>query len=168
MPQAKPYSISRVLNAPLALVYQVHTDPAHLAQWMSPAGFKVIKADQDFRPGGRYHYGLEAPDGSQMWGKQIFKEIVPQSKLVYLQSFSDKDGSVSRHPLSPTWPLQMLATTTFKDLGGGKTEVTISWQPYEATDEENATFDAARGGMDQGFAGTFANLETYLGSLEKA
>ena len=165
MSQAAPFSISRTFKAPRELVFSVHTSPAHLEKWMSPEGFKTIHAALDFRAGGSYHYGLEGPGGMQMWGKQVFREIEPGKKLVYIQSFSDKEGGLSRHPMSATWPLEMLATVTFEDAGPGQTKVTISWQPYNSDDTGNATFDAARAGMDQGFGGTFAKLEAYLATL---
>ena len=88
MPTAAPFSISRVLDAQRALVYKVYTEPKHLEQWLSPPGFKTIHAVMDLRVGGTYHYGLEGPNGMQMWGKQVFREIVPNEKLVYIQSFS--------------------------------------------------------------------------------
>ena len=124
-----PFSISRVLNAPRDLVFKVHTHAEHLQKWMSPEGFKAIHASMDFRVGGTYHYGLEGPNGMQMWGKQVFREIVPNERLTYIQSFSDKDGGNTRHPMSQTWPLEMLATTTFEDIDEASTKVTITWQP---------------------------------------
>src|SRR6266446_2913035 len=127
MPEVKPYSISRILNAPRNLVFKVHTEPSHLDKWMSPADFTVVKADMNFKVGGTYHYGLKGPDGTEMWGRQVFREIIPNEKLVYIQSFSDKDGGLGRHPMSATWPLEMLATSSFEDMGGNKTKVTISW-----------------------------------------
>lgn len=165
MSDAAPFSISRVFDAPRTLVYEVHTDPRHLEKWMSPEGFKTIHAKADFRVGGTYHYGLEGPNGMQMWGKQAFREIVPNEKLVYVQSFSDKDGGVTRHPAAASWPLEMLASTTFEDAGKGKTKVTTTWQPYNSDAAGNETFDQARAGMEQGFGGMFVKLESYLRTL---
>lgn len=162
---AAPFSISRVFNAPRELVFKVHTDARHLEKWLSPEGFKTIHAAMDFRVGGSYHYGLEGPNGMQMWGKQVFREIVPNERLSLIQSFSDKDGGSARHPMSATWPMEMLATTVFEDSDGGGTKVTITWQPWHSDDIGNATFDAARGGMEQGFGGTFAKLDSYLATL---
>ena len=34
-----------------------------MQHWLSPEGFHTIHADMDFRVGGRYHYGLEGPNG---------------------------------------------------------------------------------------------------------
>ena len=160
-----PFSISRVFHAPRDLVFKVHTDVSHLQKWMSPEGFKTIHASMDFSAGGTYHYGLEGPDGMQMWGKQVFREIVPNERLVFVQSFSDKDGGNTRHPMSPTWPLEMLATTSFEAIDGSKTKVTITWQPWNSDEAGNSTFDAARSGMEQGFGGTFTKLEAYLETL---
>lgn len=163
----KPFSISRVVKAPVALVYKVQTEAAHLQKWLSPEGFKTIHADMDFRVGGTYHYGLEGPGGMQMWGLQTFREIVPNQKIVLIQSFSDKDGGVTRHPRAADWPLEMLATTTFEDAGDGKTRIIITWQPYNSDEAGQAAFDKGRTGMEHGFSGTFAKLEAYLESLQK-
>lgn len=160
--QVEPFSISRVFDAPQVLVFQAYTDVSHLARWGSPTGFKVIHAELDLRVGGSYHYGLRGADGSEMWGKQVYREIVAPQKLVFVQSFSNPEGGLARHPMAPTWPLEMLATTTFEDIGDGKTKLTINWKPLDTDEAALATFDAARAGMSQGWAGTFANLEAHL------
>ena len=161
----EPFTTSRVFGAPRALVFEVHQKPEHLERWMGPAGFETIHTELDFRPGGSYHYGIDGPGGMQMWGLQSFLEIVPNEKTVLIQSFSDKDRGLARHPMAATWPLEMLATTTFEDAGEGKTEVTVSWQPHRSDDAGHATFEAARAGMVQGFAGTFDKLAAYLAEL---
>jgi uncharacterized protein YndB with AHSA1/START domain len=167
MTKVAPFTISRVFNAPRALVYKVQTEAQHLEKWLSPEGFKTIHAAMNFRVGGTYHYGLEGPGGMQMWGKQTFREIVPNEKIVLIQSFSDKDGGITRHPMSPDWPREMLATTTFEDAGDGKTRLTITWEPYNSDDAGNAAFDTARASMEGGFGGTFRKLEAYLADLQK-
>ena len=167
MKKIAPFTTSRVLNAPRALVYKVQTEVEHLEKWLSPAGFKTIHAEMDFRVGGTYHYGLEGPGGMQMWGLQTFREIVPNAKVVLIQSFSDKDRGLTRHPMSPDWPLEALSTTTFEDAGEGKTRITISWEPYNADEAGINAFDGARDSMEGGFAGTLAKLEAYLASLQK-
>ena len=165
MTDPAPFTTSRVVNAPRDLVYQVHTQPEHLELWMGPEGFRGIHSAMDLRSGGSHHYGLEGPGGMQMWGRQAFRDVVPNEKLVYLQSFSDRDGALARHPMAPTWPLEMLATTTFEDAGPGQTRVTIRWLPHDSDDVGRATFEAARPGMEMGFAGMWTKLESYLATL---
>ncbi len=43
---------SRVVKAPIELVYLAWTDPAHLKNWWGPAGFTNTFHEFDLRPGG--------------------------------------------------------------------------------------------------------------------
>ena len=162
----KEFVLSRVLDAPRKLVWQCFTDPERMKEWWGPKGFKVLQAKMDLRPGGTYHYGMQAPDGKAMWGKFTYLEIVPPEKIVFINSFSDEKGGITRHPMAPTWPLQMLSTFTFEDESGGKTKFTIRWTPYEATDEERKTFDGAFDSMTMGWGGTLEQLEAYLATAK--
>lgn len=120
----------------------------------------------DLRPGGTYHYGFQAPDGSAMWGKFVYREIAAPECIVLVDSFSDERGGITRHPLHSEWPLEMLTTLFFEDAGSGRTRVTLSWVPINESDVERKTFDDGRGSMTQGWAGTFEKLEHYLAGLK--
>lgn len=162
MKPAEPFRVSRLLDAPRALVFLAHTDVAQLAGWMGAAGSTTLRADLDLKPGGIHHYGVRMPDGSEMWGRQVFQEIKAPEKIVHLQSFSDALGEPTRHPMAPTWPLEMLATTEFRDAGHGRTELSISWSPHRATEEEARAFDQAREGMAAGWKASLDRLEAHL------
>lgn len=160
-----PFTISREFKAPRDLLWTAYTDPQHTMKWFGPPGTEVLRCDMDLRVGGSYHYGLRMPDGHEMWGKQKYLEVVQGERLVFLQSFSDATGADARHPAAPTWPLEMLATTTFEALDDGRSRLTVQWVPYSSTAEEKLTFDQAREGMSGGFNNTFNQLEAYLASL---
>jgi uncharacterized protein YndB with AHSA1/START domain len=160
-PAQRPFIISRTFDAPRERVWKAWTERERLMQWFGPKGFTMLTADLDFRPGGRFHYSLRAPDGKEMWGKFVYREIVRPEKIVLINSFSDASGGLARHPFSPTWPLEMVSETTLAE-SGGKTTITIKWTPLNATDEECNTFDASRDGMMQGWSGTFEQLAGYL------
>lgn len=166
-PATEPFVISRVFDAPRELVFKAFTEPEHMKHWWGPRGFKVIASNMDLRPGGTYHYGLKAPDGATMWGRFVYREIVAPERLVLVNSFSDAEGGITRHPMSPTWPLEMLSIFSFEDVGEGRTKLTISWTPFNASDEELATFEKGRPSMTQGWSGTFEQLEAYLASIQK-
>jgi len=167
---SKDFVISRVLDAPRHLVWRCFTDPERMKHWWGPKGFKVIASKMDLRVGGTYHYGMKAPDGSPMWGLFTWREIVPQEKLVFVNTFSDEKGGVTRHPAAPTWPLRMLSSFAFEDAPGGKTRFTVRWSPFEATPEERATFDSdqSRVSMTNGWTGTMEQLEAYLANAKRA
>ena len=157
----REFVITRVFNAPRELVWKAWTERERLMLWFGPKGFTIPTATLDFRPGGVFHYCLRSADGHEMWGKFVYHEIVPPERIVLVNSFSDEKGGLTRHPMSPTWPAEMLSTTTFAEQAG-KTTVTIKWAPLNATEEERKTFDAGRDGMTMGWSGTFDQLAEYL------
>jgi uncharacterized protein YndB with AHSA1/START domain len=162
------FVISRVFAAPRDLVWRAFTEPERMKQWWGPKGFTVIASKMDFRPGGTYHYGLKAPDGTTMWGKFVFREIVPGERIVVVTSFSDEAGGTTRHPLQPSWPLEMYSVFTFEDEPGRKTRLTVRWSPHNATEEEQETFDTNHAGMQQGWTGTLDQLAAYLAVAREA
>jgi uncharacterized protein YndB with AHSA1/START domain len=157
----KPFEISRVLDATRDKVWQAWTEPARLKQWWGPRGFKVHTCKVDLRPGGTFLYGMKAPDGSDMWGKFVYREIDAPKKLVFVVSFSDPQGGVTRHPGMENWPAYLLSTVTFEEQGG-KTRVTVQWTPQDASEVERRTFEEGRPSMQQGWGGTLDQLTTYL------
>jgi uncharacterized protein YndB with AHSA1/START domain len=160
-PADRDFVISRAFDAPRELVWKALTDPERMKHWWGPKGFTVRVATMDLRPGGTYHYCLRSPDGHDMWGKFAYREIVPPEQIVFVNSFSDEKGGLTRHPMSPTWPQETLSTFT---LAGheGKTTLTIRWAPLNATEAERKTFDDGRKGMQQGWTGTLDQLADYL------
>lgn len=158
------FVISRTFDAPRDLVWKVFTDPEHMKQWWGPKGVTVVKSDMDLRPGGSFHYAMRTPDGQTMWGKMAYREITPPSRIVFVNSFSDEAGGTTRHPMAPTWPLEMLSTFLFEDLGG-KTKFTVHWTPLNASEEEQATFAAGHDSMKQGWGGTLDKLAPYLAKI---
>ncbi len=157
----REFVVSRTFDAPREVVWRAWTERERLMQWFGPKGFVMTNAKLDFRPGGKFHYCLRSTDGKKMWGKFVYREIVAPERMVLVNSFSDEDERLTRHPMSPTWPLEMLTTTTFTE-ENGKTTVTVRWSPLEPTAEERKTFDASHDGMRQGWSGTFDQLARYL------
>ena len=157
------FVIKRTFNAPRERVWKAWTDPNQLLRWWGPKGFTTVSAKiGELKPGGMFHYCLRSPQGQEMWGRFVYREIVANERLVYINSFSDPEGGLGRHPLAPDWPLQLLSTVTFAE-NDGKTTVTIRWIPYEATEKESETFEKGKDSMQAGWTGTLDQLETYLG-----
>jgi uncharacterized protein YndB with AHSA1/START domain len=159
---SKDFVISRVLDAPRDLVWQCFTQPERMKQWWGPKGAKILKSQMNLRVGGTYLYGMQTPDGTVMWGKMVYRAITPPERLEFINSFSDEAAGLTRHPMAPTWPLQMLSIFTFEEQPGNKTKFTVRWSPYNATPEEQATFDAGHASMTGGWSGTLDQFEAYL------
>jgi len=160
-PAIREFIISRAFDAPRDLVWKAWTERERLMQWFGPKGFTMAAAKMDFRPGGQLHYCLKSPDGKEMWGKFVYREIVAPERIVLVNSFSDEKGGLTHHPFKPTWPREMLSTTAFTEQAG-TTTITLEWHPLNPTDEERKTFDSSHDGMKQGWTGTFDQLAEYL------
>ena len=160
----KDFVVSRVFDAPREKVWRCFTEPERMKAWFGPKGSTVVASKMDLRVGGTYHGALRAGDGPVMWAKFVYRKVVPPQRLVWEHSFSDEAGGLTRHPLSPTWPLKLLTTVTFEDAGAGagKTKLTLRWSPLDATAEEQNTFDAAHDGCRAGWSGSFEQLDAYL------
>jgi uncharacterized protein YndB with AHSA1/START domain len=165
-PTGKEFVISRTFDAPRELVWKACTEPERLALWWGPTGFKMHACTLDLRPGGSFHYGMQPPAGSPMgnavlWGKFVYREIVKPECIVFVNSFSDAHGGLTRHPLHPGWPLEVLNHQTFTE-HQGKTTITLRGYPINATEAERNAFESAFKSMEQGFGGTFNQLAAYL------
>jgi uncharacterized protein YndB with AHSA1/START domain len=156
------FTISRVFNAPRELVWKAWTVPERISAWFGPKGFapaRIIR--HEFCVGGVFLSAMKMPDGSEMCGKFVYREITPVSRLVWVHSFADVNGVLVRHPMSPSWPMELLTTVTFADLGG-KTEVTLDWVPLNVNELERKTFNDGKLGMQGGWTGSFDQLADYL------
>lgn len=120
--------ITRTFDAPRDLVFKMWTETEHLKHWWGPKGFTFGISKLDLRPGGVFHYSMTSPDGHEMWGKFVYREIVAPEKIVFINSFSDEEGNTVRAPFSPTWPLEILNTITFAE-HEGKTVITMRGNP---------------------------------------
>src|SRR3954471_23648213 len=83
-------SVSRLLNAPIELVWEVWTDPEHIKNWWGPNGFTNTITKMEVKPGGEWDLIMHGPDGTDYKNKSVFKEIVKHKKLVYEHVSSPK------------------------------------------------------------------------------
>ncbi len=155
------FTLSRDFAAPREKIWRAWTDPAALLGWWGPMGFALHHAALDLRPGGLFHYGMRAPDGSPMWGRFVFREIVSPERLVWVNAFSDAAGGVTRHPYAPDWPAEMLASITLAEIPGG-TRLHLASSALDASPEETAVFDGNHASLTQGWGGTMDRLEAFL------
>lgn len=75
--------ISRILNAPIDLVWEVWTDPDHIKNWWGPDGFTNTISKMDMHENGEWNLIMHGPDGTDYKNKSIFKEVIKHKKIVY-------------------------------------------------------------------------------------
>jgi uncharacterized glyoxalase superfamily protein PhnB/uncharacterized protein YndB with AHSA1/START domain len=161
-PAVTPFVVSRTFNVPREKLWASFTDAERMKKWWGPKGAKIVSSTLDLRPGGTYHYGMQIPDGQQVWGRQVFRVVEPHQRIEFINSFSDEHGGLARHPLAPSWPLELHTVFEFKDAGSGKSALTVTWTPYHASEAEIAAFDNGHESMKNGWGGTLDKLDAYL------
>lgn len=157
------FVINRTFPVSRRRMFGLWTDPKQISQWLPPTGFQMSFIRSDIRPGGSTFYLMTDGAKVKMYGRAEYLEIREPDRIVYSQQFCDENEGISRHPMAPTWPATMLTVVTLSEEAPDLTRVTITWEPYgKATPEEVETFVKARGGMTQGWTGSFEKLEAYL------
>ena len=68
--------ITRVFDAPRALVFKAWTDPKHIARWWGPMGFTNPICELDARVGGAWRIVMRSPTGIEYPCGGVYREIV--------------------------------------------------------------------------------------------
>lgn len=161
------FRIDRTFDAPLELVWKAHTERDRLLAWWGVKGMKTSIARFALEPGGVFLYGMESPAGQRMWGRWVFREIVPRTRLAFVSSFSDPEGGVTRAPFFEDWPLEVLNVITFAEQDG-RTTVTLRGGPVGATEGERARYRSHYDSMRGGFGATYDQLGEFLAGARGA
>jgi uncharacterized protein YndB with AHSA1/START domain len=101
-------SVTRVYDAPRALVFEAWTRPEHLTQWFAPRPYTLSHCELELRPGGKLRYAMRSPDGIEHWVTSTYREIVIPERLEMTTRFADLD-------------LEFLQTVTFAEHGAQTT-----------------------------------------------
>lgn len=134
-------TLKRRLNASPEKVYAAWTDPEKIVKWFGPDSGPVKHASADVRVGGRYAVQFSTADGEEHNVGGIYREIVPNEKLVFTWAWRTMPERES------------LVTVLIKPEGTGSLLALIHEQFFD---------EAARDRHEQGWTGCLDKLERYL------
>lgn len=163
--KSKELVIKREFSAPCNLIWRAYTERDHFENWIKPKGFKMNITKYDFRKGGVRLWSLQSADGKTMWEKSVFKEIIPQEKLIYIFSYSNEKAEIIRSPYMPDFPLEVENEVTLEE-ENEKTFLTVIGRPINFNEKEGKTYEKYIPGMEQGAKGTYDQLEAYVMKLQ--
>jgi len=128
--------ITRVVDAPRALVFEAWTDPVQLPVWFGPEGFAIETKEIDIRPGGQWRFDMIAPNGTRYDNRMTFLRLEAPA-LIEVDHGPDRDEDPSA--------FRMLLT--FDEQANGKTIVTLrQMHPTKARRNEVIGFGAVEYG----------------------
>lgn len=148
--------ITRIFNAPRKLVFEVWTQPEHVAQWWGPKGFTTRVTEIDLRPGGKWRYVMISPDGKEYPAKGVFREIVPPERIVTTDEFDEGFEKVMNTDL----PKGIVMTAVFDDLID-KTKLTLRIM-HESVEERRKHEEM---GVVAGWNSSLDCMDEYLANL---
>jgi uncharacterized protein YndB with AHSA1/START domain len=141
-------AISRDFTAPRELVFDAHTQPEHVSQWMlGPEGWSMPVCEIDLRPGGAWHFVWRKTDGEEMEMHGEYREIVRPERYVSTERWG------------PEWP-ETLHTVTFTEQGDATTVTQVV--RYPSKDDRDA---ALATGMMSGVERSFDLLDALLAGV---
>ena len=147
----KKIKVVREFDAPVEKVWRAWTESDLLDQWWAPRPWKANTVSIDFRPGGRWLYYMEGPDGTRHYCKVDYKTIIPNKSFTGLDAFTDEKGNLSHEFPSMDW-----IVVFSKANAGTKVEVEVSFASVEDMEKIIET------GFQEGFAAAHNNLDELL------
>jgi uncharacterized protein YndB with AHSA1/START domain len=151
--ETKPFAereitITRVFDAPRALVFAAWTEAKHLAQWWGPNGFTNPVCEIDPRVGGALRIHMRDPNGNVYPMKGVIRDIVPPERLVFTNIALDAAGNAI---------IEGFTTVTFKE-NEGKTTLTLHTKGAAVVEYATAYLK----GMETGWAQSIDRLQAYV------
>jgi uncharacterized protein YndB with AHSA1/START domain len=150
-PKKRDVVVTRIFDAPVEQVWKAWSDPEYVMQWWGPTGFTCCLAEMDFREGGVSLVCMRAPEvfgGQELYNTWTYTKIVPMQRFEYILKFTDKNGKAfdpAEMGFPAGIPKEVRNVNVFKDLGNGKTELTITEYSY-TTDQAH---DTSKAGLEQ-------------------
>lgn len=146
-PATRVLVITRVFDAPRALVFKLWTDPSHARKWWGPRDYPATHLEMDVRPGGAWRGCLRSIEtGKELWQGGVFREVAPPYRLVFTFAW-DEEGERG---------LETLVTVAFAEQDG-KTLMNFRHASFQSIKE--------RDGHQGGWTSTFDRLADYLRDL---
>ena len=139
-------TLTRVIDAPRALVWRAWTNAEHLRQWFFPAGCTIMDPNFDVSEGGAYRCWYRGEDGAAHRLQGRFLELAEPERLVLTHGWENADGVVE----NDTRVVVTLAEE------GRRTRLTV----HQATFDTVATRDSHAEGWGQALDHLAAHLAT--------
>lgn len=164
--QAQAFTLTRMLDAPVAMVYKAWTDAEQFSRWWGPHTFTNPQCEIDLKVGGKFLVVMTSPEGEANPLRGEFLEIVPNEKIV-LRMFTD-DHTQGWHEIvnaargvAPDAKPANLVTTIRFEAKNGKTKLTVT-QTFDNNVDRDAFLQL---GSVIGWGQSFAKMESLLATL---
>jgi uncharacterized protein YndB with AHSA1/START domain len=148
LPSDTQILITRVFDAPRALVYRAYTTPELIRRWWAGDRGEVTSAEVDLRAGGSWRYVMTANAGFEVAFHGEYQEIIPGERIVATEVYEGAPDAAA------------VTTTTFTEREG-RTTLSILVQHIS---RENRDMHL-NSGMESGMQEAMNHLERVARTL---
>ena len=143
-PAEREVRIERIFDAPRARVWEAYTRPELVAQWWG-RGHRLDVVRMEVERGGHWRY-VEHTDQGPHGFEGRYREVKAPERLVTTFEWDGMPGHVS------------ISTTTFEDLGDGRTKIVVVAQFFTVEERDGML----RSGMEHGLNDSYLALDRLL------
>jgi uncharacterized protein (TIGR03086 family) len=102
LPTDTEISITRLFDAPKALVWEAVTRPEHVLRWWGPESCPLVSAEIDLRVGGTWRYVARTDDGTELAWSGEYRAIDPPNGLTSTERFEAFPNAESLNTMTLT------------------------------------------------------------------
>ena len=146
--QDRQITLTRLIAAPVAKVWQCWTDPAILPRWFGPEGYRCQTTEIDLREGGQWLFDMTGPDGKVWKNRHRYTLMQAMHRIEFLLDDGTDDES----------PMEVVVTLT-PEAGGVRISQVMTFQTAAARNAAMA-FGADKLGQT-----TLAKLEAMAATV---
>jgi uncharacterized protein YndB with AHSA1/START domain len=151
-PSDREIRMTRLFDAPRALVFEAMTRPEHIKNWWGNLGegYSVPVCEVDLRPGGKWRFVNRMPNGESAAFYGEYREVVPPDRVVFTEFFEPFPDTES-----------VVTAVLTEEQGKTRLTATVSYPSREVRDMVRAT------GMERGAAISYDRLEDVARGLQR-
>jgi uncharacterized protein YndB with AHSA1/START domain len=145
-PTDREIVLTRIFDAPRAMVFDAFTKPELLKRWFGPRGWSLDVCEVDLKVGGKWRFVMRGLDGTSMGMGGVYLEIAPPERLVSTESFDDYPGE------------SVVTTVLVEERGKTTMTGTLLYQSKEIRDA------VIKSGMEHGAGESYDRLAELIAS----
>jgi uncharacterized protein YndB with AHSA1/START domain len=152
-PSAREIRMTRLFDAPRALIFEAMSKPEHIKRWWGclGEGYSVPVCEVDLRPGGAWRFVNRTPKGQDVTFYGVYREVAPPERVVFTEIFEQFPDTES-------------VVTAVLTEENGKTRLTVTCL-YPSADVRDMVL---KSGMERGAGISYDRLEEVALELQRS
>lgn len=109
-----------IVQAPVAKVWSLFAEAEQIKKWWGPHKYSAPTVTNDLQVGGKFIFAMLSPSNDLNYNAGVYKEVVPNEKIVSDMWFSDEKGNPLKGDdikVPGNWPDAVVVSVEFRSEG---------------------------------------------------